>query len=79
MFSVDAHMGLTSSPIHMRPPEPDSLPLHVYVINGWPHTENSVVKLSVKVMKNKQPNYVEHNTNEFYRNNYADLLAIYTG
>ena len=23
-------------PVHMRPPEPDSLPLHVDVINGWP-------------------------------------------
>jgi len=29
-------MGLDPlSPIHMRPPEPDPLPLHVDVINGW--------------------------------------------
>src|SRR6218665_1697929 len=25
------------SPVHMRPPEPDPLPLRVDVINGWPH------------------------------------------
>src|SRR6218665_1919936 len=28
--------GLTSPPpVHMRPPEPDTSPLHVDVINGW--------------------------------------------
>src|SRR6218665_519343 len=24
------------TPVHMRPPEPDPLPLRVEVINGWP-------------------------------------------
>ena len=30
-------MGLDPPPpVHMRPPEPDPLPLRVDVINGWP-------------------------------------------
>src|SRR6218665_3661365 len=36
IFCVDVYnytWGLTPSPVHMRPPEPD--PLHVDVINGW--------------------------------------------
>src|SRR6218665_1730029 len=32
--------GWTPSPVHMRPPEPDPLPLRVDVINGWPLTIN---------------------------------------
>src|SRR6218665_594302 len=35
-------MGLTPSPVHMRPPEPD--PLRVDVINGWPLIEISILK-----------------------------------
>jgi len=37
IFSVDVHMELTPlTLVRRRPPEPD--PLHVDVINGWPHT-----------------------------------------
>src|SRR6218665_1111337 len=37
IFCVDVHMGLDPlPPVHMRPPEPDTLPLRVDVINGWP-------------------------------------------
>jgi len=38
IFCVDVHMGLDPSPDHMRPPEPDPLPLRLDVINGWPHS-----------------------------------------
>src|SRR6218665_2455825 len=29
--------------VHMRPPEPDPLPLRVDVINGWPHMVNIII------------------------------------
>jgi len=43
MMSVDSNFnflwtstwGLSPSPVHMRPPEPDLLP-RLDVINGWP-------------------------------------------
>ena len=41
-------MGLDPLPVHMRPPEPDPLPLRVDVINGWPLTN-----YSVELSKNK--------------------------
>src|SRR6218665_2980145 len=31
-----AHGAGPPPPVHMRPPEPDPLPLRVDVINGWP-------------------------------------------
>src|SRR6218665_1951377 len=36
IFCVDVHIGLDLLPVHMRPTEPDPLPLRVDVINGWP-------------------------------------------
>src|SRR6218665_1422768 len=35
------HGAGTPSPGHMRPPEPDPLPLRVDVINGWPRVINN--------------------------------------
>ena len=32
------HEAWPPPPVHMRPPEPEPLPLRVDVINGWPHT-----------------------------------------
>src|SRR6218665_1018558 len=37
IFCVDVHLGL-NPPVHMRPPEPDPLPLRVDVINDFPVT-----------------------------------------
>src|SRR6218665_172132 len=42
-------------PIHMRPPEPDPLPLRVDVINGWP-LSGSTTDISPFVY------YFQHNT-----------------
>jgi len=40
--------GLTPSPVHMRPSEPDPLfPLRVDVINGWPLMMQKVIILYV--------------------------------
>ena len=43
IFSVDIHMELTPSPICIRSPEPNPLPLRVDVINGWPISVNDEV------------------------------------
>ena len=43
IFCVDVHMGLDPlPPVHMRPPEPDTLPLRVDVINGWTHSSHHI-------------------------------------
>src|SRR6218665_1361060 len=47
MTSVDPNFNFlcgrphgTGPPVHMRPPEPDPLPLLVDVRNGWPQTSH---------------------------------------
>jgi len=37
-------------PVHLRPPEPDPLPLCVDVINGWPH----MIALTVRPCKKQR-------------------------
>src|SRR6218665_2279533 len=42
-------------PIHMRPPEPDPLPLRVDVINGWPLITNFRTKAEMKNFRLENP------------------------